>query len=394
MKKTKFKGIVYNEKNERYYINTSILLSDDTSFHFTYSEKKPEFKNFQYVKEHYYEIVNKKKQELEDKINQKKSKQKNIMEIAQKISNVDDLFEYYLKYRTGTIRESTRRNYQSIYKTDIYPQTKNDLNYFLSNECILLIKEKTMLKDISNKQKRHIFFLTKELIKHARIEKMITSDEKDDLSYLLDTNFGVEIRKESRNKYTPLEDAYKIFDVIGNEHFREVFYLLYFSSLRIGEFLGIKVSDITFELDDEGKIFAEIKIQRQKLKDVGKVGQVVPYLKNGMTSKYIYYFEEKALVLENYIIKNLLKPDDFLIPDSRTTLKRVLDQACIDAKVEHNTLHGFGRKSINTELYKVGADSKTRSALLGQDSENINEVHYVENSEARNRAKEYLKKIY
>ena len=56
-------------------------------------------------------------------------------------------------------------------------------------------------------------------------------------------------------------------------------------------------------------------------------------------------------------------------------------------------MHGFGRKSINTELYKNGADSKTRSALLGQDSQAINEIHYVENNEAIEKAKQILKKI-
>ncbi len=122
-------------------------------------------------------------------------------------------------------------------------------------------------------------------------------------------------------------------------------------------------------------------------------GKVVPYLKNGMAFKYIYYYNEPAKILDYYLKHNKLDTNDFLFDISRTEIRRRLTKAMKKTGVAYNTLHGFGRKSINTELYKRGADSKTRPTLLGQENENINEVHYVANSEAREKAKEYLKQI-
>ena len=55
--------------------------------------------------------------------------------------------------------------------------------------------------------------------------------------------------------------------------------------------------------------------------------------------------------------------------------------------------HGFGRKSINTELYKLGADSKVRTTLLGQISMSVNEDNYVDNQTVFDEGLNFLNSI-
>lgn len=119
--------------------------------------------------------------------------------------------------------------------------------------------------------------------------------------------------------------------------------------------------------------------------------KLVPWLKNGMSYKYIYYCDDPLLALKEFIKINKLTENDLLIKSSRTTIARNLDASFKKAGVPHNSLHGFGRKSINTELFKSGANSKTRSTLLRQESQTDNDINYAENSEALERAKKFSK---
>lgn len=82
-----------------------------------------------------------------------------------------------------------------------------------------------------------------------------------------------------------------------------------------------------------------------------------------------------------------------MINETRTTIRRYLNKAFKKASVKHSTLHGFGRKSINTELYLVGADSETRATVLGQKNVKVNDENYVQTEEALKKAKNYLKDI-
>ena len=165
--------------------------------------------------------------------------------------------------------------------------------------------------------------------------------------------------------------------------------LLYYSSLRIGEFLGIKIKDIRKITEINNDFYYEIRIERQKYQS----GEVVPFLKNSIKFKYIYFYNQAAQVLEHYLASTSKDVNDFLFNISRKTVSRRLNKAMCEAGVQHNTLHGFGRKSINTELYKAGADTKTRAALLGQSSLDINEIYYIDHDEAINKVKNYLKRL-
>ena len=385
------KGIKYNSKTKRYYINTNITLSNGKILHFNYRPQGDEFKSYRYMERHYHAIVDERKEMEEEKIKAeaKKLKHTKIKPVVSTINTVTSLFEKFLDFRSGEMKPATVKNYRYTFKNHILAISGENLDDFYTDDCVVSIKTAVMKKDMANTQKRRVIFVLKELIDYSRKIKLINSDKKDDLLTLLDIRFGVENKKESRNKYTSLEDALKVFEATENPFYRDVFKLLYFSSLRIGEFLGIKVSDIEYLRNKNNKEYAQIKIQRQMTDD----SKLVPWLKNGMSFKYIYYFDDTVATLKEFIETNKLKEDDLLIKSTRTSIARYLEKSFKKSGVPHNSLHGFGRKSINTELYINGADSKTRAALLGQESETVNDVNYVANSEAREKAKEYLQDI-
>ena len=385
------KGIKYNKDTKRYYINTNITLSNRKVLHFKYKPQGDEFRNYRYIERHYHSIIEERRTLEEEKIKAeaKKLEHTKIKPVVSTINTVTSLFDKFLDFRSGEMKPATIKNYGYIFKNNILPISGDNLEDFYSDDCVINIRTAIMKKDVANGHKRRVIFVLKELIDYSRKIKLIDSNKKDDLLTLLTIRFGVENKKESKNKYTSLEDAIKVFEATENPFYRDVFILLYFSSLRIGEFLGIKVSDIEFISEKDKKEYAQIKIQRQMSKD----SKLVPWLKNGMSFKYIYYFDDTVTTLKKFIKTNKLKEDDMLIKSTRTSIARYLDISFKKAGVEHNSLHGFGRKSINTELYKSGADSKTRSALLGQESQKVNDVNYVANSEAREKAKEYLQDV-
>ena len=383
-------GIKFNKKTERYYIDTSFRLVNGKTFHFKFKTKDEKFKNLNYVRRNYFAIIDQKKNSLNNSLKIQnhllKFDEKKINKIS--ITTVAQLLDAYIEYRGNQLRVFTIKKYRQIVLQNIVKLT-NDLESFLSIEFLLSYRKFVLSKNVSNDTKKVYLYVAKELIFLSRKLQIITSDKRDDLLAILDNNLRPEIKQVSRNKYTSIEDANKVFLVAKNEHDKALFVLLYYSSLRIGEFLGIKIKDIRKITEINNDFYYEIRIERQKYQS----GEVVPFLKNSIKFKYIYFYNQAAQVLEHYLASTSKDVNDFLFNISRKTVSRRLNKAMCEAGVQHNTLHGFGRKSINTELYKAGADTKTRAALLGQSSLDINEIYYIDHDEAINKVKNYLKRL-
>ncbi len=383
-------GIKFNKKTERYYIDTSFRLVNGKTFHFKFKTKDEKFKNLNYVRRNYFAIIDQKKNSLNNSLKIQnhllKFDEKKINKIS--ITTVAQLLDTYIEYRGNQLRIFTIKKYRQIVLQNIVKLT-NDLESFLSIEFLLSYRKFVLSKNVSNDTKKVYLYVAKELIFLSRKLQIITSDKRDDLLAILDNNLRPEIKQVSRNKYTSIEDANKVFLVAKNEHDKALFVLLYYSSLRIGEFLGIKIKDIRKITEINNDFYYEIRIERQKYQS----GEVVPFLKNSVKFKYIYFYNQAAQVLEHYLASTSKDVNDFLFNISRKTVSRRLNKAMCEAGVQHNTLHGFGRKSINTELYKAGADTKTRAALLGQSSLDINEIYYIDHDEAINKVKNYLKRL-
>ncbi len=81
------RGIKYNKATKRYYIDTTITLSNGKPVHFQYRPKDDSFKNYKYVDRHYHEIVNERKILEEEKL--KLAKEMDQKAISHSIKKID-----------------------------------------------------------------------------------------------------------------------------------------------------------------------------------------------------------------------------------------------------------------------------------------------------------------
>lgn len=368
--------IKYDEKAKCYYIDAKIKKRDGTYHHFTHKENdNPLFKKKKYVQSIEYEIMENKKREVEYKT------------AGLKGETLKDLYYKFIETKENELASNTLKVYNGIFDKD-FPLAFNIKNSVLTEltpaKCSIY-RKKIAQQDICSKRKNVKLYTLEEIITFARKLKLIDSETKDDCLFSIERFKGDIKKQEETNKYTPLKDLEKILNSTKCENDKDMLKLLYFSGLRIGEFLGIKVKNIHF-LEDVVKI----DIEGQRLDD----GSYTTRLKNNTSYKTIYYTGENFYTVKNYILRNKLEQEDYFMNYSRTNLRRILNSACKLANLEKNTLHGFGRKSINTELYfKTGGDVKVCQTALGQSSSSLNLEHYVSKEEATKKVISTLKKL-
>ncbi len=368
--------VKYDEKTKCYYIDGKIKKRDGSYYHFTHKESNNElFKKKKYVQSIEYDIIEEKKRELEYKT------------AGLKGETLKELYFKFIETKENELASNTLKVYNGIFDND-FPlafNVKNSANDELTPTKCAVYRKKIAEQDICSKRKNVKLYTLEEVIVFARKLKLINSETKDDCLYAIERFKGDIKKKTETNKYTPLKDLEKILNATKNENDRDMLKLLYFSGLRIGEFLGIKVKNISF-LEDVVKI----SIEGQRLDD----GTYTTRLKNNSSYKEIYYTGENFYTVKNYIERNKLDPNDYFMNYSRTNLRRILNSACKNANLEKNTLHGFGRKSINTELYfTTGGDVKVCQTALGQSSGAVNLEHYVSKEEATKKVISTLKKL-
>lgn len=369
-------AVIFDNKNKVYYVDAKIKKQDGSIYHFTYKRKNDEkFKSKKYVKSIEQNLIKKKKEEI-------------LNDNKHSVLTLDDLFDRYTRAIENETARGTLKGYEWQYNKYIVRNFHNSLKEITDpNRLDAWRTELSNLPMAHTKTKNSIINIARKLIDYARKIKLIDSDTKDDCLYILEPfKQSPNENPKSKNQYTSIEEFNKIIDKCDSVLYRDVLTLLYFSGLRIGEFLGIKVSDIEFR---EKEQLAIVDIQRQRLMN----GAVTTRLKTSASYKKIGYAGGIYKTLVEYIRRNELKETDYLIPMSREAIRSYLNRACKKAGVKNNTLHGFGRKSINTELYKAGADSKVRTTLLGQDSVSINEKNYIDKQETFEKGLEYIEKI-
>ncbi len=366
-------AVLFDKKSKTYYVDSKIKRADGSWYHFKYKEiNNQDFKSKRYVQSIEAEIIRKKKVEI-------------CYQPSSKVQNVSDLIESYINYRENELAFNTKANNFLRAKKYIEPYFENSLLKLFNPANLASFRIYLSSLKICAEYMNNIIAITRDLIRYARILGLINSDQKDDcLVPLIPIKKKVNEEKEARNKYTSLNDLTKLLSVIDNKNDYDILKLLYFSGLRLGEFLGIEVNDIEFSDD-----FAIITIKRQRLKN----GAYTNQLKTSASYKKIAFAKTNAEILKEYIKRNDFKEYDKIFPFSGETLRKKLDKYSKLANLPHNTLHGYGRKSINTELYKAGADTKVRTTLLGQISMSVNENNYVDNQSAFDKGLDFIKSI-
>lgn len=395
-------SVILNKKTNHYYIDKRIKLDNNGNYYhlFISDNDNLSFEDKTYVsnlEETLTKVLVKRINDLDKllsssllSLNSSNKNNKNIKGLDISLFTLEKLYSFYISSRKDELSTSYIYNLDRLFYHHIYNYFNNDINRLYSIEELTLFRNYLGSLNVSTHLKNQILSILIKLIEYSRKLRLINSEDKDDLLLILvKFKSKVEIKKVSRNKYTSKEELMKLIKVIDNFNDKVMFTLLYFSSLRIGEFLGIKVKDISF---DNKKNIALINISRQKLQINGRL---TSRLKTSSSYKTIIYTNNNVKLLKEYLeVNNLIDNQEAILFNyTNSGIRKKLKRYCLKASIPYNTIHGFSRKSINTELYNAGASSKSRKTLLGQTSDFINENSYIDNNKALEEATKILKKI-
>ena len=395
-------SVILNKKTNHYYIDKRIKLDNNGNYYhlFISDNDNLSFEDKTYVsnlEETLTKVLVKRINDLDKllsssllSLNSSNKNNKNIKGLDISLFTLEKLYSFYISSRKDELSTSYIYNLDRLFYHHIYNYFNNDINRLYSIEELTLFRNYLGSLNVSTHLKNQILSISIKLIEYSRKLRLINSEDKDDLLLILvKFKSKVEIKKVSRNKYTSKEELMKLIKVIDNFNDKVMFTLLYFSSLRIGEFLGIKVKDISF---DNKKNIALINISRQKLQINGRL---TSRLKTSSSYKTIIYTNNNVKLLKEYLkVNNLIDNQEAILFNyTNSGIRKKLKRYCLKASIPYNTIHGFSRKSINTELYNAGASSKSRKTLLGQASDFINENNYIDNNKALEEATKILKKI-
>ena len=370
-------AVLWNKKYKCWYIDIRIKLDNDTRIHTSYMDvKNPNFKSKTYVKRLEPTIIEKKKAELF----LTSSKDIKLKELAKLF-----IEDYKLEHA-----ESSTKQVNELLKNHILPVLNEDTtceNCFTINNMMRLRKSVIENKNIGNSHKSKVIRYTRMLTNFAKKMKAINSDTKDDCLSILELPRNKIVLKEPQNKYTPLElflnaveqnNDIKKFD-------KNSLIIFYFLGCRIGEYLGITRNNFEYNKDSTSFIYIN--------KQLDYKGKLINTLKTETSYKKIPLNDLcVSLLLENIKLKKI-KNKERIFNYSRTSFRRIVNKVLKDANLPHNTLHGLGRKSINTELYLAGADDKVRQTLLGQKDKIVNIENYIDNEKALEKGADFLNKF-
>ena len=369
-------AVLWNKKYKCWYIDIRIKLDNGTRIHTSYMDvKNPNFKSKTYVKRLEPTIIEKKKAELF----LTSSKDIKLKELAKLF-----IEDYKLEHA-----ESSTKQVNELLKNHILPVLNEDTtceNCFTINNMMRLRKSVIENKNIGNSHKSKVIRYTRMLTNFAKKMKAINSDTKDDCLSILELPRNKIVLKEPQNKYTPLELFLNAVEQNNDiKKFDKNSLIIFYFLGCIGEYLGITRNNFEYNKDSTSFIYIN--------KQLDYKGKLINTLKTETSYKKIPLNDLcVSLLLENIKLKKI-KNKERIFNYSRTSFRRIVNKVLKDANLPHNTLHGLGRKSINTELYLAGADDKVRQTLLGQKDKIVNIENYIDNEKALEKGADFLNKF-
>ena len=314
-------------------------------------------------------------EEEEERIINQKKKELLLEDYEKNFRDLED--EYLIQLKTDGARERTIQNVSYRMKNyyDKFFKKESKIEVVFNERNVTRFKAWISEFDYKADYKNLILTNFTQLVNYATDKKYISYETERSLLKCL-KKFKNNDKKEEIHFYTPPEDAKKVWESASTLNMKNVIQLFYYSGCRISEFLAIQKKDVTFQKDEDGTLIAKVNISKQIFT---QEGGIVPYLKNSSSNRDIYYLNDVAEVLKEYIKRNKYGNSDLLFNISKNSFRRELNKDFKKANVPHNTFHGFGRKSIATYLYLTTKDAKLPQILLGHKEVDMTLNTYVLN---------------
>lgn len=235
---------------------------------------------------------------------------------------------WYNDFKKNTLRESSRRSYEMIMNTYIFPKIGDKKLVAVSGEDL-----QKFLNDIEGANTRQkVYLVLSAALRKATVLRKI----------LFNPCEAVELPRYKKKKRRPFDytEQEKILSC-EKENVRQIFFFLCVTGLRVGEFLALKKDDFFFE-DNFFKVDKSIVY--------GQEGDT----KSEAGNRIIYFTDE---LLDNFDLNLLGK---YTYAGLRTLFRRVFASLKIKDVSLHCTRHTFA-----TICHSFGMNDKTLQTLLG-----------------------------
>lgn len=358
MEKTKYLGVYYDAKTNKYVVQTTFTTKDGFRIKkckrgFDTAKKAEMWKNetaIQLKKENHTTQTNKKRQ-------------------------LDELLEKYIDYKMTKLKPTTiyimenrlRTHFVDVFKCkkleDITP--KNIIDYY----------EYLGSLDIKNQTKNQIIIYVLGFIEWLDLIEALQPSISRKFKLIL-SKFT--ITEKPQNDFLELDEFktfMKTFDDSDKVN-RLVFNLLFFSGVRVSELFALQYKDIS------NNVISITKQAIEKSKCYSKVGNdydnyyIIPYTKTN-TTKYI----EIPEWLTDYVLElqQIYQDNDsdyiFIDKTNKALIRNVLIRHLKKANLKHIKIHDFRHSNISL-LYDLGADAKYVQERMGHSTPKTSQEIY------------------
>lgn len=288
-----------------------------------------------------------------------------------KIVNIKlyDLIRDYLKVYKSTVTYGTYHKVDAIFNLIIIPNTANKAVGSITELDCRSFREAIEKTDYSTRYKNEILNVYKAVFKHA--EKYYKL--KENPTYVIDSFKKTQAEKlKKKEKETSIwspEEFQRFISKCNRSIYKELFMILYFTGMRIGEAQALTWSDFyNGSLHITKNLTKKSEHEAYEIKEPKTVSSVRSITLGSVINQFLEDFKKQEMKLagfnENWYIFGRLKPLPY------TSIERIKNQVIKEAGVKSITLHGF-RHSHASNLIANGMNIVAVSRRLGHSDINI-----------------------